>query len=319
MYGRIESTFWTDPDIQGLSDDAKLLFVYLLTGPHRTSMGCYRVPLSYMAEDLFWNRSETVSKGLDNGSGTIDRAKMAVQELVHSGCILYDFSISWLLIPKYLRWNKIKNPNSAKPIQDLFSQVPKLFQYYQHLIQSLKQYGNHFNGEFQELLNSLETVPEPLPQPFPNQEQEQEQEQDIKPSVAPARPAAVEEIFDYWRETMNHPGAKLDDKRHKSIARALKTGYSVGDCKRAITGCSLTPHNMGDNERGQRYDAVDLIFRCADQIDRFIRNAQSPPKPNGGSHGNQARRPTGAEILAESLIESYAGAGPGDDWPEPGT
>ena len=46
----------------------------------------------------------------------------------------------------------------------------------------------------------------------------------------------------------------------------------------AITGCSLTPHNLGKNDRGQRYDGLQVILRDADQIDRFIRNAQSPPR-----------------------------------------
>ena len=39
-----------------------------------------------------------------------------------------------------------------------------------------------------------------------------------------------------------------------------------------------TPHNRGHNERGERYDGLHLILRSADQIDRFIRNAQHPPK-----------------------------------------
>jgi hypothetical protein len=72
---------------------------------------------------------------------------------------------------------------------------------------------------------------------------------------------------------MGHPNARLDDKRRKLIRNALKTGYAVNDLKTAILGCSYTPHNMGDNDRGQRYDGLHVIFKNADQIDRFINNA----------------------------------------------
>ena len=75
---------------------------------------------------------------------------------------------------------------------------------------------------------------------------------------------------------MDHPRAKLDEKRRRLIRNALKR-YSVEDCQLAILGCSMTPHNMGENDRGQRYDGINVIFRDADQIDRFMRNAESPP------------------------------------------
>lgn len=78
---------------------------------------------------------------------------------------------------------------------------------------------------------------------------------------------------------MAHPKAKLDPKRDTAIRRALKLGYSESDLIAAIDGCSKTPHNMGDNDRGERYDGLDLILRDAAHIDRFIANAANPPKP----------------------------------------
>lgn len=85
-------------------------------------------------------------------------------------------------------------------------------------------------------------------------------------------------VFDWWREITNHPNAAYDDKRKKLIKSALKMGYSVEQLRNAITGCSLTPHNMGQNDRGEKYDGLHIILRGADQIDRFIRNSKSPPK-----------------------------------------
>lgn len=83
----------------------------------------------------------------------------------------------------------------------------------------------------------------------------------------------IVELFDFWKTTLNHEKAKIDTKRTKAIKNALKLGYSIDDLKSAIIGCSKTPHNMGQNDRGEKYDSIDLIFRDADHIDRFIRNA----------------------------------------------
>jgi len=93
----------------------------------------------------------------------------------------------------------------------------------------------------------------------------------------PRKDSAVEEIFDHWREVMDHPKAQLDKKRRAAIRNALAWGYSLDVLKQAISGCAKTPHNMGFNERNQRYDGLELILRSADQIDRFVRNCHHPP------------------------------------------
>lgn len=91
-------------------------------------------------------------------------------------------------------------------------------------------------------------------------------------------PDPVVLIFEHWQRVMDHPKAVLDKQRRRCIQSALNQGYSVADVCQAVTGCSLTPHNRGHNDRGERYDGLQLILRSADQIDRFMRNAQHPPK-----------------------------------------
>jgi len=87
----------------------------------------------------------------------------------------------------------------------------------------------------------------------------------------------AEEIFQHWQKIMNHPRAKLDKKRETKIAQALKLGYSIDDLKQAINGCANTPFNMGQNDRLQRYDDLELILRDASHIDRFIGNEINTP------------------------------------------
>ena len=87
----------------------------------------------------------------------------------------------------------------------------------------------------------------------------------------------VTRIFEHWKTTMGHEKAKLDDDRKKNIIKALNNGFSEADICMAITGCSKTPHNMGDNDRGQRYNGLSVILKNADQTQRFINNYENPP------------------------------------------
>lgn len=94
----------------------------------------------------------------------------------------------------------------------------------------------------------------------------------------PGRQADVDDVFAHWCTTLGHPQAKLTDDRRKLISKALGWGYSVDQLREAIDGCAMTPHNMGINDRGQRYDGLHIILRSGDQIDRFIGNNKNPPR-----------------------------------------
>lgn len=102
----------------------------------------------------------------------------------------------------------------------------------------------------------------------------------VNPTVSSSQlnSSASNEIFDYWKTIMNHPHAKLDNKRKRVITNALKLGYSQSNLKQAINGCANTPYNMGKNNSGQIYDDISLILRDADHIERFMNNANTSNK-----------------------------------------
>lgn len=102
----------------------------------------------------------------------------------------------------------------------------------------------------------------------------------------PKAPSDVETVFEFWRATSGHAKAKLDSKRERAVRDRLKDGYSVDDLKQAIVGCSKTPHNQGQNDRGERYDLLELICRDAAHVDRFMRNAEKPPVPKANACPN---------------------------------
>ena len=111
-------------------------------------------------------------------------------------------------------------------------------------------------------------------------------------------------VFQHWQQKLNHPHAKLTPERQRKITAALKN-YSAASLCLAVDGCAVTPHNMGQNDRGEVYDDISLIVRDAAHIERFIRNAKSPPKANGAGHGKPSKLQIAAEAIRRSNPERY--------------
>lgn len=139
-----------------VSDDARLLALYLLTGQHTNMIGCFRLPDGYVSEDLSWT-PERVSKGFD--------------ELSANGFATRDPSSKWVLIRNFLTWNSVENPNQGIAALRLFDQVPDKSSVKPELARVMASAISHIS------ISKLKGSERVL-QPFLNQEQEQEQEQE---------------------------------------------------------------------------------------------------------------------------------------------
>lgn len=88
--------------------------------------------------------------------------------------------------------------------------------------------------------------------------------------------ADVRRVFSHWQRVLEHPKARLDRKRDALIRRQLKA-YSVEDLCRAIDGYGASAFHRGENDRGERYDGLDLILRDAGHIERGWSLADAKP------------------------------------------
>lgn len=293
-YGKIHSSFWTSNDIRSMSEDGRTLAAYVLTSPHSNMLGCFRIPPAYVSDDLNWSM-ERVTKGF--------------AELFAKGFATLSEGSNWLVIHKFLKWNQPENPNVVKAAEKLFDQIPDECGAKPYLAWAIAEFEPRFSAEklakFKPFPNPFDTSPKayrkPEPEPEPNQSQNREPttlslslESETPPPEE--KPDEIEQIFAYWQKRMDSPRSNLDDKRRKAIKDALAMGYSPADLCKAIRGCSLTPHNMGENERSQKYNGIALIFRSADQIDRFIANDTTPPRANG--HANTVAAQNDAIVAA---------------------
>ena len=273
-YGAVYSSFWTSETIRSMSEDARWLANYLLSSPHHNIAGAFRLPDLYIADDLQWG-IERVSKGLC--------------ELFEKGFCTRCEVTKWVWIGKFWKWNAPQNPNQMKAIRKVIESIPEKCSFRLDLIKLFEEIEglqkdeivNRFETLYQTLSKSVTvtvTVPVTVTNP-PNPPAGVDGQKKSSQEKRGKTKKQVEEIFDHWRIVWSHKNAKLDKKRERLIRDALALGYTSKQLCTAITGCSLTPHNVGDNDRGEVYDGLHVIFRGAQQIERFMRNAESPPRP----------------------------------------
>lgn len=88
---------------------------------------------------------------------------------------------------------------------------------------------------------------------------------------------AADDVFAYWKSTMDKKRAILDAKRRRAIDTRLRDGWTVAELKKAVDGCRLSSFHQGDNERGKKYNDIELICRDSSHVERFLEEAERMP------------------------------------------
>lgn len=94
-YRKVSVQIWRDRDFRTLPDDAKLLFLCVLTHPDMTSIGAMRCTVTLLAEELRWP-SERTAKALQDTTGK----KM----------VRFDEDAQYIDLPNFLRHNSPSSP-----------------------------------------------------------------------------------------------------------------------------------------------------------------------------------------------------------------
>lgn len=179
-YGKVHTTFWSSSTMRKLSEDGRMLALYLLTSPHSTIAGVYRLPDGYVCEDLQWS-SERVAKGF--------------AELLANGFANRCETTKWVWICKHLDWNQPENPNQRKSALKVALAIPDECEWKQDF---MRVCGPLLGADDQENVNPSGTVAKGLANQ--KQKQKQEQKQDKQKSVRdPAGAQALEDLFNrFW-------------------------------------------------------------------------------------------------------------------------
>lgn len=285
-YSKVSPQFWigkTGKALRKQGLEAQLVGLYLLTSPHSTMLGMYPLPIIYI--------------GHETGLG-LEGASKGLQRCIEAGFCKYDedSEVVWVVEMAHYQIAGSLNVNDkqCKGVQKAYDEVienPFLSEFYE-------KYATDFHLTHKRGEDSPSQAPsKPLASQEQEQEQEQEQKQEQEQTLVERRIASpdrdvVREVFAYWQKVMDTPRSQLDDKRAKAIKVALKL-YEPRQVCEAILGCSRSAWHMGQNDRGEKYNGLNLILRSADHIDKFIEMAS---KQTTGPETIEERN---ARILAE--------------------
>lgn len=86
LFTGVAPQLWSSERFMALGDAEAKLHLYLTTGPHQNSSGCYHLPDGYAATDLNWTRDKYVS---------------ARTKLIKTGMIAYDATTSEVYIERW--------------------------------------------------------------------------------------------------------------------------------------------------------------------------------------------------------------------------
>lgn len=172
----MHSAFWSSTDVQTLSDDAKMLALYLLSCSHGTIAGAFRMPDGYVSEDLKWT-SQRVQKGF--------------QELFRNGFANRCETTKWVWIRKFLEWNPAENPNQWKAVWKVAGQVPTQCAWRPDFVALLSKLTGQVPPPE---VSPSETVSEPFLNHIPSQPNPTASQLELSSSIsASATPAQAEE------------------------------------------------------------------------------------------------------------------------------
>ena len=159
-FSKVFVKIWYSNDFRSLSEDGKLLFLYLLTSPHRNMGGCYSIPIPYLCYDL--NLEEK-------------RVWEALAELTHNQMVFYDHKAQVALILKWFLYNPIENKNQAIGLNKQLAELPSN-DLMKALVECIEKYCKYKDVILEGLAipckrerepfgNPLETLPEPYAKP----------------------------------------------------------------------------------------------------------------------------------------------------------
>jgi hypothetical protein len=104
-YYRVAPAIWNE----SWEDDVRLVAFYLLTCPHRTTEGLFRLPLAYAWEDMGWPAK---------------RFEKAFKQLIANDFVEYDYDARVCLIVNALVYQQPENPNQVTAAMKAIRELP---------------------------------------------------------------------------------------------------------------------------------------------------------------------------------------------------
>lgn len=271
-YYRVSPRFWTRAEQKGWSDDMKLLALYLLTCPHRTTEGLYRMPKKYAQADLEWSPQRFTER---------------LAELIRDGFCDYDDAAQVVLINGAMRYQSCANDNMAKGAAKRLAELPetRLTCDFKRLAKRLdERLAKHLPERFGEPQALAQALPQALPQaPSPGESSPDDDGDD----GAESEELAILDSFEkFWAIYPERDGKKLG--RGNALVEWRK--LTLDERRRAYIGAEYL------SASGQRPKDAERFLRKTKGGDFPFDDWQTPAVSDSENTTNMTRLDDGSEI-----------------------
>jgi hypothetical protein len=225
-YGVVRVRFWEWAKRKHLNAEERELALYLLTSPHGNCLGCFRLPMAYLCDDL--------GKDIE----TVTRTGSRLSEI---GFLERDEETGWTWIIGFLEHNPIPNRNVGKAVEKQLDAVPPEVPFYGRMVEALRliataddkgisptfldrvseRYRNRLDTSSRGSKTQTQTQTQTQ-----SQEQTHEQEHATAGGVPPEEPQILE-AFSAWNEAaVRHPrwpkAQNLSSSRRTALQARLR-------------------------------------------------------------------------------------------------
>lgn len=314
-YRKIDTRIWNDERFGRLSDDAKLVFLFLLTHPHMTSLGAMRATAPGLAAELNW---------------LVERFQKAFGELVKTQAnsegqsddhtlVEFDDRACFIGLPNFLKYNGPESPNVvtswAKSI-DLLPECSLKKNLLKRANVCMTTRGEKFIEAWEGVLQSLpeslrEGFVEPFPKTMSNQEPEPEQQQEHKQE--PRKKVAAIAAGDVRPAKSSKPKAKNKTEKPIVIPAELDTAEFVqawAEWKEHLRQKNKPMKPLQETKLLSTWKA-NGVERTIAAINHSIANGWQglfePNAPSNGQRTAQQEDPRGNFAAGERFLEIYGG------------
>lgn len=273
----IDNAIWGDPDFDGLSNEAALLYLWSFTNPSCGMAGIYKI---------------AKRKILEGRLG--DKLDQALDELAEAGFVFYEDGVFW--VRSRVKHLRTKGEQMKRSIELDLEKLPEGHplterfreEYEGTWIASVVEGFDRGSGGVQENGSGERKSRTPAGPPEGSQGKGKGKGRGKgleEPPTSQVSKDVVRKLFDFWVERLGKHQPKFSDKRKRVLRARLAEGFTERELGEAIAGVVHSPHHMGENDsgpkgEGKRFDDLTLICRDPEKVEEF-RDLYRQVKGNG--------------------------------------
>ncbi len=270
-YSQIVPTFWTRGSGKKLRGNttAQLLALYFITAPASNMIGLYYLPMASICTEVGLTEEQ------------VREALPLLEEIVK-----YDFENEIVWIPECAAHQIGKTMHGNDKRHAVVQRELEMAGSHPYVAEFIDRYAKDYG--FSDLIAASKREKSrsgvnkghpgsqmpPVPVPVPVPDLVIDPDPIAKPDAEEKKKLELENIkrvFIYWQKVMNHPTAKLEERRTNRIRARLREGFKPEDLAAAIRGAKKDDFLMG-REKGskKKYDGIHTILRDAEKVEELI-------------------------------------------------